>query len=251
MPNFSQLINLVRSARHIAVLTGAGVSAESGVPTFRDALTGLWARFDPAELATPQAFDRDPELVSRWYDERRCSIAKCLPNAGHVALAALQRHTLARGATFTLLTQNVDRLHQAAGSTDVVELHGTLWVWRCMDCGRETEEKGPAFDVYPPICQCGGAKRPGVVWFGENLPEEALWAAQRSAGLCDLFMSLGTSSTVHPAARLIDRALLSHAKLVEINPQPTPYTRRAHWSIKAQSGEALPQLIAAAFEAES
>src|SRR5687768_681176 len=117
------LIDRLRSARRVVVLTGAGVSAESGVPTFRDALTGLWAKFDPADLATPEAFARDPELVSRWYDERRCNVARCSPNAGHLALSELQQRTLSRGGRFTLMTQNVDRLHQAAGSTDVIELH--------------------------------------------------------------------------------------------------------------------------------
>jgi NAD-dependent deacetylase len=247
LPTTTQLINRLREARHIVAFTGAGVSAESGVATFRDALTGLWSNFDPAQLATAEAFDRDPELVSRWYDERRCTIAKCVPNPGHVSLAALQRHTLARNAEFTLITQNIDRLHQAAGSNDVIELHGSIWIWRCLKCSKETEEKGPAFETYPPLCPCGGQKRPGVVWFGENLPEEAFWAAKRAAGLCDLFISLGTSSVVQPAARLIDHALLNHAKLVEVNPESTPYTRRAHWFIKAPSGEVLPELIAAAF----
>jgi len=135
-PFDADLLDALRSAHHIAVLTGAGVSAESGVPTFRDALTGLWARYDPAQLATPEAFERDPELVARWYDERRCSVARCVPNAGHVALAQLQRQTIDRGGAFTLITQNVDRLHQAAGSMQVVDLHGRLDRVRCMTCRR-------------------------------------------------------------------------------------------------------------------
>lgn len=241
--NDNRLIELFRTARHIVVLTGAGVSAESGVPTFRDALTGLWEKFEPAQLATPQAFARDPELVSRWYDQRRCNVAKCVPNPGHLALAELQRQTLARDARFTLVTQNVDQLHQAAGSTNVIELHGSIWVWRCTDCGKELEEKGPAFETYPPTCTCGGIRRPGVVWFGEQLPQDALAIAHCAAGLCDFFLSLGTSSVVYPAAGLIDRALAGHAKLVEINPEETPYSRKAHGSIRGKSGEVLPMVM--------
>lgn len=240
-----ELLDLLRTADHIAVLSGAGVSAESGVPTFRDALTGLWARFDPAELATPEAFARDPQLVSQWYDQRRCDVARCAPNPGHLAMAQLQRHALARGASFTLITQNVDRLHQAGGSTDVIELHGTLWVWRCVHCAEETEETGPAFAVHPPRCSCGGIKRPGVVWFGEELPHEALRKAQQAAASCQLFISLGTSSLVYPAAGLIDLAIRNDARLLEVNPQETPYTRRAHWSIRGPAGQALPDLLAA------
>jgi NAD-dependent deacetylase len=238
-----QLLELLRTTDHIAVLTGAGVSAESGVPTFRDAQTGLWAKYDPADLATPEAFARDPELVSRWYDERRCNVAKCTPNAGHLALARLGSVFSSQGKKFTLITQNVDRLHQAAGSTDVIELHGTLWVWRCVDCGHETEERGPAFGIYPPCCSCGGRRRPGVVWFGEELPQHALLRAQRAAGSCSLFMSLGTSSVVFPAAGLMDLALRNSARLFEVNPQETPYTQRAHWSFPRKSGEVLPQLL--------
>ena len=241
------LLELLRTADHIAVLTGAGVSAESGVPTFRDAQTGFWAKYDPADLATPEAFARDPELVSRWYDQRRCNVAKCQPNAGHLALARLQSVLVNQGKKFTLISQNVDRLHQAAGSQEVIELHGTIWVWRCVDCGVEAEERGPAFGVYPPRCSCGGRRRPGVVWFGEALPQHALSQAQRASGSCKLFVSLGTSSVVFPAAGLIDLALQNGARLLEVNPQETPYSRRAHWTIRDKSGEFLPRLIAEAF----
>ena len=247
MASDAHLLESFRSSRHIAVLTGAGVSAESGVPTFRDALTGLWSRYDPEQLATPQAFARDPQLVTRWYDDRRCSVGRCRPNAGHAALAQMQRIVLAGRRRFTLITQNVDRLHQAAGSTDVIELHGTLWVWRCVECGAEAEERGPAFENYPPRCPCGGPKRPGVVWFGEALPTDALVQAQHAAAECDLFLTLGTSSLVHPAAGLIDLALQNGARVVEVNPQPTPYTRRVHWTIRGKTGEVLPDFLDAAF----
>jgi len=242
-----ELLELLRKADSIAVLTGAGVSAESGIPTFRDAMSGLWAKFDPADLATPEAFARDPELVSRWYDERRCNVAKCRPNAGHMALAALQARCIRDGRRFAVITQNVDRLHQAANSADVIELHGTLWVWRCMDCCAEAEECGPAFGAYPPRCSCGGLRRPGVVWFGEELPKHALLKAQRATGSCNLFLSLGTSSVVHPAAGLIDLALQNGAQILEVNPEETAYSGKVHWSIRGKSGEVMPQLMATAF----
>lgn len=233
----------LRTARRIAILTGAGISAESGIPTFRDALTGLWSRFDPGDLATPQAFARDPRLVSRWYDERRCAVARCSPNAGHLALARLEQIAADQGKAFTLITQNVDRLHQAAGSHDVIELHGSLWVWRCTDCGAESEERGPAFAAYPPRCPCGGPRRPGVVWFGESLPSGPLAVAQRAAGECDLFLSIGTSSLVYPAAGLIQQAIRAGAKVIEVNPQPTPFSDHVTCSIRAASGDVLPRMV--------
>jgi NAD-dependent deacetylase len=237
----------LRTARIIVILTGAGVSAESGIPTFRDALTGLWSKFNPADLATPEAFARDPELVSRWYDERRCKVGHCRPNSGHLALARLQKIATGSAKTFTLITQNVDRLHQAAGSTDVIELHGTLWVWRCLDCGKESEERGPAFKDYPPTCACGGLRRPAVVWFGESLPYDALAAAEKAVRNCDLFLSVGTSSLVYPAAALIENAIYAGAKVIEINPQATPMSDQVDWSIRGSSGDVLPRLVEIAF----
>jgi NAD-dependent deacetylase len=246
-----ELLEFIRSADHIAVLTGAGVSAESGISTFRDAMTGLWSKFDPADLATPEAFARNPELVSRWYDERRRNVAECYPNAGHFALAEFQRRVISEGRRFTLITKNVDRLHQAAGFTDVIELHGTLWVWRCLDCSAEVEERGPAFATYPPRCSCGGKRRPGVVWFGEGLPRASLLQAQRAAGACDLFLSLGTSSVVYPAAGLIDLAIQNNARILEINPEETPYSRKVNGYIRGKTGEVLPKFLDAAFQRES
>jgi len=234
---------LLRKASSIAVLTGAGVSAESGVPTFRDAQTGLWARYDPMELATPEAFARDPTLVTRWYDERRSRCAKCEPNPGHFALARMQAEFEAAGKRFTLITQNVDRLHQQAGSRDPVELHGTLWLWRCTSCGEEREERQIPFPEHPPRCSCGGYRRPGVVWFGESLPEAALAAAWRAAESCELFMSLGTSSVVEPAASLIRVAASTGAKTVEINLDETPISALADISVRGRTGELLPQII--------
>jgi NAD-dependent deacetylase len=233
----------LRTAKRIAVLTGAGISAESGIPTFRDALSGHWANFDPQKLATPQAFARDPQFVSRWYDQRRCECALCRPNPGHEALARLQKITKTNGGEFTLVTQNVDRLHQTAGSTDVIELHGNLWVWRCVSCGKEIEEKGLAFAEYQPQCVCGGKRRPGVVWFGEALPLVEFAAAEKAAQRCDIFLSIGTSSVVYPAAGLIESAITSGAKVLEINPEPTPLSNEVEWSIRGKSGEVLPQLM--------
>jgi NAD-dependent deacetylase len=241
------LLKLVRSADSIVAFTGAGVSAESGIPTFRNALTGLWSKYNPEELATPQAFEKHADLVSRWYDQRRCAVACCRPNPGHDALATLQRMTTARGR-FTLITQNVDGLHEAAGSTAVIELHGTLHAWRCVRCGDRAEERGPAFEFYPRRCACGGRKRPDVVWFGEQLPPEAISKAQRATEQCELFLSLGTSGVVHPAAALIELAWNSGAAILEINPEQTPYSHLANWAIRGKTGEVLPRLIAEAFE---
>jgi NAD-dependent deacetylase len=238
-----EIAQCLRDARSVVVLTGAGVSAESGIPTFRDALTGLWAKFRAEDLATPQAFERDPEMVSRWYDERRVRCAECRPNPGHIALARLEKYLAANGREFVLLTQNVDRLHQLAGSERVLELHGSLWVWRCVDCASESEERGPKFAVYPPRCHCGGMRRPGVVWFGENLPRDVIDAAYEALGRCDAFFSLGTSAVVEPAASFIHLARSAGAKAIEINLQPTPISGVVDPSLLGKTGEVLPQIV--------
>ncbi len=241
------LLQALRTANHITVLTGAGVSSESGISTFRDALTGLWSRFNAQDLATPQAFARDPATVSKWYDQRRCQAASCLPNPGHFALAKLQSHVTSRNRKFTLVTQNVDQLHQRAGSTNVLELHGNIHIWRCISCQIHSSESGPPFTQYPPQCRCGGIKRPNVVWFGENLDTATLNAAAHAANTADLFLSLGTSSVVHPAAGLIDLALQNKTPVLEINLAPTDYTPRVTWHLQAKSGEALTDLISQVF----
>jgi NAD-dependent deacetylase len=241
----SEIIQRLRSAGSIVAFTGAGVSAESGIPTFRDALTGFWAKFDPLELATPQAFRRDPEKVTRWYDERRGMAALCKPNPGHIALAELERLTLDRGGRFMLVTQNVDRLHQSAGSRHVVELHGALRVWRCTACGEEKEELGGPFGQYPPLCACGGIRRPAIVWFNEMLPEDALAVAEAAARSCDVFFTLGTSGTVYPAAGLIEQALHARAYVVEVNPERTSFSDLVDCSLRGRTGQVLPEIIAA------
>jgi NAD-dependent deacetylase len=235
----ASLVGALRWARHVAVLTGAGISAESGVPTFREAQTGLWARFDPAELATPEAFRRDPRLVWEWYAWRRELVGKARPNPGHLALVDLER----RVPTFTLITQNVDGLHQRAGSRNVVELHGNLARTRCAVEGTPAESEGSSL---PPLCpRCGGLLRPDVVWFGEALPEAALTAAWRAAEECDLFLSVGTSSLVEPAASLPYAALRRGAPLAEVNPTRTPLSAAATWHLAGPSGELLPALVCA------
>jgi NAD-dependent deacetylase len=243
LPN--ELLEAVHAARHIAVLTGAGTSQESGIPTFRDAMDGMWAQFNPMDLATPEAFDRDPQTVARWYDARRAKCAEAQPNDGHRALAAMQARMEAQGRMFVLITQNVDRLHQAAGSRDVIELHGTLWVWRCLDCGREREERQIPFPTHPPRCECGGFRRPGVVWFGEMLPATALTRAETAARECDLFLSVGTSGVVYPAADLPRIAKSHGAQVAEINPLRTPVTPMVDWFIQGNSGAILPLLCPA------
>lgn len=204
---------LLREARHVAVLTGAGVSAESGIPTFRDALSGLWASYDPEELATPQAFLRQPELVWDWYAERRAAITACAPNPAHHALAEIER----RVPRFTLVTQNIDGLHAAAGSATVVELHGNIRRVKCFDEDVVVEQWDTAGERPPRCPRCGGMLRPDVVWFGELLPERALRAAWAAAESCDLFLSVGTSNLVVPAASLPWMAHRAGASVVVVN----------------------------------
>lgn len=239
-----ELVQALRRARHVAVLTGAGTSAESGVPTFREAQTGLWAQYDPEELATPQAFRRNPRLVWEWYEWRRGLVVKAEPNPGHRALAALAR----RVPQLTLITQNVDGLHQRAGSENVIELHGNIMRTKCFDDGRIITQ-WPETDEIPPRCpRCGGRLRPDVVWFGEGLPVDALATAVTAAQTCDIFFSIGTSALVQPAASLPVHALRNGRVTVEINPQPTPITRQMNFVLAGPSGQILPALLAAAWE---
>lgn len=245
-----EFLSALREARHIAVLTGAGVSAESGVPTFRDALTGLWSKYDPMQLATPEAFARDPDTISRWYDERRLNVLKCKPNPAHLALAQWQQMLTEQGRTFTLITQNVDRLHQAAGSTSVIEIHGSLLEWRCQVTQRVFEYRGGAFPHYPMRSEAGGLLRPNVVWFGEALPEDAARAAEHAAGFCDVFISIGTSALVYPAAGYLHMAKASGAITAEINRDPTPATETVDYSMLGRAGGIMPALVVACAAAQ-
>ena len=233
------LLAAVSGARRVCVLTGAGVSAESGVPTFREAQTGLWARYDPLELATPEAFRRDPGLVWRWYRWRRDLVAGAEPNAGHVALVELARLVPA----FRLITQNVDGLHQRAGSTDVIEFHGNLFETRCSADGCRFAGAYEPEGGVPACPDCGAHLRPAVVWFGEAIPAAALREAAAAVEHCDLFFSIGTSSLVWPAAGFADAARLRGAVVVEINPAETELSDLIDYRLAGPSGALLPELV--------
>lgn len=222
----------------MCALTGAGISAESGIPTFREAQTGLWENFDPLDLATPEAFLRDPALVWRWYRWRRDLVAGAKPNPGHLALAELETIV----PRLTLVTQNVDRLHDRAGSRDVIEFHGNLFDTRCFveGCAVAVDDEG---DV--PACPaCGSPARPGVVWFGEAIPEHVLERSFAAARDCDVFLSIGTSSLVYPAAGLAELAKRHHAVVAEINPDPTGLASCFDFAIAGNAGAVLPQIVA-------
>jgi NAD-dependent deacetylase len=233
-----QVCAWVRAARHIAVLTGAGMSAESGVPTFRDAQTGLWAKFDPQQLATEEAFRANPSRVWDWYAFRREMIGKVEPNAGHRALAAFaQRHP----GRLTLITQNVDGLHQRAGSPGVLALHGNIIEDKWLDAPKTCCNADTAVAGSPPHCdRCGNMRRPDVVWFGEMLPVETLAAAEYAAHVCDLMLVVGTSGVVYPAAGL---ARMAAGKVVIINPEPTDLDDAADAVLRGKAAELLPKLL--------
>ncbi len=219
----------------IVVLTGAGISAESGVPTFRGK-GGLWKNFNPMELATPEAFGRNPKLVWEWYDWRRQLIARAEPNDGHIILAQMEKEY----ESFWLITQNVDGLHQRAGSERVVELHGNIWKVLCLTCGREYYDYRAPLEETPPNCKhCGGLLRPGVVWFGEPLPADALGKAYELSREADIFLLIGTSAQVYPAAELPLIAKSAGAKLIEINPEETPITSYADLSLREKASTGL------------
>lgn len=241
--------DLLTGARRLVVFTGAGMSQESGVPTFRDAQTGLWASFDPNELATPQAFRRNPARVFGWYVWRARQVRSIQPHAGYVALVRLG----AAFESFVVVTQNVDGLHQRAGSSGVIELHGRLDAFRCFDRGHPFDsaqlaalESPREGDVEPPPCPtCRSPIRPGVVWFGELLPAEAVARAHQAVAGCDALLVIGTSGLVYPAADLPWLALERGAKLIEVNPTPTPFSSRAHLSWRSTAASALPALAQA------
>ncbi len=229
---------LARATR-IAALTGAGISAESGVPTFRGE-DGLWRGHPPEELATPEAFRRDPAFVWEFYDWRRTLLAGCRPNPAHRALAELER--LRPGTV--VITQNVDGLHQAAGSERVIELHGNIWRVRCLrGCPERTDRRAPLPRPLPPRCECGALLRPAVVWFGEALPPRALAEADRVAREAQVFLVIGTSGVVEPAASLARVAWSAGARVVEINPEPTPLSSIAHDVFREPAGRVLTRLV--------
>ncbi len=237
-PFSSRTRTLLRGRESVVALTGAGVSAESGLATFRGP-AGLWHGLDPTDLATPEAFARDPVLVWRFYDWRRQQAREAQPNRAHRALAALERQ---RGAV-RVVTQNVDGLHERAGSASVLRLHGTLWRLRCVDEGREIDDERADLGVLPPRCACGGLLRPGVVWFGEPLDPALLAEAEQAVAHAALVLVVGTSSVVYPAAALAPLARRHGAWVVEINPDATPLTAHVDEHVAARAGDIVPQLV--------
>ncbi len=236
-----ELVHALRAARLVTVLTGAGISAESGVPTFRDPQSGLWSRFRPEDLANEAAFRRDPKLVWDWYEWRRRTIAAAGPNAGHMALVRMERKI----PDFTLITQNVDGLHARAGSKNIVELHGSIMRNKCLEEG-VVMSPVDGDEERPPLCaSCGAPLRPDVVWFGEALPERVMTAAVDASSNCELFFSIGTSSVVNPAAQLPELAMHGGAQVIEINPEPTRLSGLANLSLRGAAGAILSRLVMA------
>ena len=236
----SDIIERLRQARRVVALTGAGISAESGVPTFREAQTGLWAQYDPQELATPQAFRRNPKLVWDWYAWRRALVASVSPNPGHHALARIER----RVSEFTLITQNVDSLHQKAGSRNVLELHGNISRVKCFEEDIVVEDWTEAeSDTVPRCPRCGGYLRPDVVWFGEMLPPDVLRRAISAARAAEVFLTIGTSGIVQPAASLPLEAMENGALVIEINPVQTQLSSWMDFCLRGPSGIVLPALV--------
>jgi NAD-dependent deacetylase len=231
------LLQIIEKTSYICVLTGAGISAESGIATFRGQ-DGLWAKYNPQDLASEPAFRANPELVWAWYQHRRRSVAAAMPNPGHAALSRIEH----RIPQFTLATQNVDGLHRVAGSQNVLELHGNIMINRCFQCGIESAVNPDVLADTLLKCPCGGLLRPGVVWFGEPLPADIVQKAVEAARHCQLFLSVGTSSLVYPAASLPEIALEAGIPVVEINPEVTAFSERATFSIHGRAGEILPIL---------
>jgi len=238
------LIDHLRSADRVAVLTGAGISAESGIPTFRDP-GGIWEKFEPQELANVEAFLENPELVQGWYRHRRQVVEDAEPNEGHRALVRLEEHV----DLVTTITQNVDDLHNRAGSSEVVELHGNITRNYCTDCEQDVDAAridAAIEDGQAATCpECEGLVRPDVVWFGEMLPPDAMDRASEATTTCDVFLSVGTSTVVYPAARLPMLAKEAGAYVVEVNPDRTPISGNVDEYLAGPAGEVLPAILSA------
>ena len=238
MDDIEQAREWLAAATSLAVLTGAGISAESGVPTFRGA-GGLWKDYKPEELANPEAFAKNPKLVWEWYNWRLEIIAKAQPNAGHRALVDFEK----RIARFTLITQNVDGLHDRAGSGKILKLHGDIWRMRCTVCGANWPDRRAPLPKLPPHCQCGGLTRPNVVWFGEPLSDGMMKEAEHAAASAQVFLVIGTSAAVLPAASLIPYARKAGAKVIEINTDETAATGHVDLALRGPAGDILPRLL--------
>jgi NAD-dependent deacetylase len=232
-------LRTILEAARIVAFTGAGTSAESGIPTFRGP-NGLWRSFSPEKLASPEAFADDPRLVWEWYDWRRQIIHRAQPNPGHRALAEMERRASGR---FTLVTQNVDGLHDRAGNRNTVKLHGDIWEVRCTGCAARQRNEQVPMDPLPPRCRCGALLRPAVVWFGEALPEDAWGRALEAAAQAQVFLVIGTSATVYPAAGLVQVARKAGARVAVVNPDPTPVDQLAEWVLRGAAGDILPRLL--------
>ena len=238
MADLEQAREWIYHSTSVAVLTGAGISAESGIPTFRGD-GGLWKEFKAEDLATPDAFERDPKLVWEWYNWRREKIAPALPNAAHKALVQLE----IKMRIFTLITQNVDGLHDRAGSGRMLKLHGDIWRLRCTTCGANWPDRRVPLPKIPPHCQCGGLARPNVVWFGEPLPDGMMKEAEHAVTAAQVFLVIGTSANVYPAAGLVPFAKQAGAKVVEINTEDTPFTSVVDCALRGPAGEIVPKLL--------
>lgn len=234
-----QAADMLAWAKKVVIFTGAGVSKESGIPTFREAQTGLWANYDPEQLATPEGFQKDPKLVWRWYDWRRKLLSEIKPNPGHFAFAEMQKIL----PEVVVVTQNVDGLHKQAGSTDVIELHGSITRFYCYDKFHPPESDIPLGLEEPPKCHCGSLMRPGVVWFGEELPKEEFGTATTVMTKADVVLVAGTSGLVQPAASLPVTAKFHGAKIIEVNPEKSPIGKMADLFIPGASGEVMPLIV--------
>lgn len=237
-PKIKEARDRLTHARSVAVLTGAGISADSGVPTFRGT-DGLWRNFRAEDLATPEAFERDPRLVWEWYDWRRTLLASIKPNAAHEALATLE----ARQDRFHLITQNVDGLHHLAGSRRVLELHGDIWKVRCVRCRRVADNRDVPLALLPQCDSCDGLLRPHIVWFGEALDHKVLEASLSAVESCDILLIVGTSGLVYPAAMLMPTAKANGAVVMEVNLDATPYSAHADFSFQGRAKDIVPLLL--------
>ena len=230
---------IIDDASNIAVLSGAGISAESGIPTFRGE-DGLWKNFRPEDLATPDAFSKDPKLVWEWYEWRRKLIKDSKPNPGHYALADFEQQV----SDYTLITQNIDGLHQLAGSRNIVEMHGNLWQIRCTSCGNIEQNFEVPFKELPPLCKnCNSLGRPNIVWFGEVIPMPIIDKSLMAIENCQVMLIIGTSGVVEPAASMGLIAKQTGKTVIEINLEPTPNSNFYDLSINGKSGEILPQIF--------